>query len=59
MNAVATDAFDNAAKLYEQYARLAELNDLVQLGACEPSRGDVLAAVTPTMCESYTNAVLG
>lgn len=59
MNAVATEAFDNAAKLYEQYAKLAALNDLAQLGATERLQGDIIAAVTPPLCENYANAVVG
>jgi hypothetical protein len=59
MNPMAMEAFDNAAKLYEQYARLAELNDLAQLGAVNAGQGNTVSAVTATLCENYSNAVVG
>lgn len=53
------DALENAERMYSEYTKLSELSDLALLARNEEHKREIVASVSPVMCESYANALLG
>jgi hypothetical protein len=58
MNVHSLDAFENAERLYSAYAKLSELGDLAFLARSEEQKREIIASVSPVLCE-HGNALLG
>jgi hypothetical protein len=58
MTAPMTNAFDDANALYDEYTKLSALGDLARLGDTRDNR-EIIASVSPVMCENYANAIVG
>ena len=58
MNDFVLDAFVDADRLYAEYEKLARLGDLAVLGHSGAMKQEVVASVSPVMCENYQNGIV-